>query len=259
MIQDTPTFSIVIPVFNGEKFIRSAIESCLRQTVLPNEIIVVDDNSNDATATIIQSLGSDLLVYIKNETNKGVSYNRNLGIQKARSSWIMFLDADDTFHSQKIEIIRYCIQKYGSFNAIGHGFNLQSDPVYVPADKWKDSISLQPISTKDILIKNRMVTPSLTISAKNKILFYEKMIHAEDHDFILRTSESFSIGYLNMPLCSLNRMPLTEGGLSSNKWKMRVGEMRIYIGYCKRKKRYIAIPFFILFSLLKHIKGLLGL
>ena len=259
MIQDTPTFSIVIPVFNGERFIISAIESCLHQTVLPDEIIVVDDNSNDATAEMIQSVESNLLVYIKNANNKGVSYNRNLGMQKARSEWILFLDADDTFHPKKIEIIRYCIQKYGSFNAIGHGFNLQSDPVYVPADSWKDSVTLQTVTTKDLLIKNRIVTPSLAISAKNKILFNEKMIHAEDHDFILRTSESFSIGFLNMPLCSLNRMPLTEGGLSSNKWKMRVGEIRMYVSYCKRNNRAIAIPFFILFSLLKHIKGLLGI
>ena len=259
MIQDTPTFSIVIPVFNGEKFILSAIQSCLHQTVLPDEIIVVDDNSNDATAEIVQSIGSNLLVYIKNETNKGVSYNRNLGIQKASSQWIIFLDADDTFHPQKIEIIRYCIQKYGSFNAIGHGFNLQSEPVYVPIDSWKDLVTLQRVTTKDLLIKNRMVTPSLTVSAKNKILFNENMIHAEDHDFILRTSESFSIGYLDMPLCSLSRMPLTEGGLSSNRWKMRVGEMRMYISYCKRNNLAIAIPFFIFFSLLKHIKGLLGL
>jgi teichuronic acid biosynthesis glycosyltransferase TuaG len=213
----------------------------------------------DSFYPLLKVAFTNLLIYIKNETNRGVSYNRNLGIQKARSQWIMFLDADDTFHPKKIEIIRYCIQKYGSFNAIGHGFNLQSDPVYVPADSWKDSGTLQTVTTKDILIKSRMVTPSLTVSAKNKILFNEKMIHAEDHDFILRTSESFSIGYLNMPLCSLNRMPLTEGGLSSNKWKMRVGEIRMYVSYCKRNNRAIAIPIFILFSLLKHIKGLLGL
>jgi teichuronic acid biosynthesis glycosyltransferase TuaG len=64
--------------------------------------------------------------------------------------------------------------------------------------------------------------------------------------------------FLDLPLCSLQRMPLTEGGISSNKWKMRKGEMKMYIDYCKRNNWYAAVPFLLLFSLLKHAKQMLA-
>ncbi len=252
-----PTFSIVIPVFNGERSILAAVESCLRQTVLPDEIIVIDDASTDHTAEIISAIGSGLIVYVKNDQNKGVSFSRNKGIKMAKYSWIMFLDADDIFYPEKIGIIKQCIEADHSFSAIGHGFDVQSDKEHIPA-KWHENMLLKPVKVNDVLLRNPMVTPSLTVSADNKMLFNEAMIQAEDHDFILRTVEKFPVVYLDLPLCSLSRMPLTQGGLSSNKWKMRLGEMSMYTDYCKRKKIYPAIPFFLLFSLLKHLKQLVG-
>ena len=254
---NTPTFSIVIPVYNGEKYIYAAIESCLQQTVLPDEIIVIDDASTDKTAEIILSIRSDLVVYIKNDQNKGVSFSRNKGIKMAKHSWVMLLDADDIFYPEKISIIKQCIETDHSFRAIGHGFDVQNDKEHIP-EKWNEDILLKPVKVKDVLLRNPMVTPSLTVSADNRILFNEEMIQAEDHDFILRSTEKFPVVYLDMALCSLNRMPLTKGGLSSNKWKMRVGEMRMYTDYCKRKKWHPVIPFFLLFSLLKHLKQLVG-
>ncbi|MDB5210342.1 MAG: putative glycosyltransferase O-antigen related protein [Sediminibacterium sp.] len=102
-----------------------------------------------------------------------------------------------------------------------------------------------------------MVTPSLGVHVQNGIWFNEQMEFAEDHDFILRTAEKFGIWYLDMPLCSLHRLPLTPGGISDNRWKMRKGEMRMYVDYCKRNRLYPAIPFFLVFSLVKHVKNML--
>ena len=255
MNQEIPTFSIIIPVLNGEEHILRTINSCLNQTQLPLEIIVIDDGSLDKTIEIIETLQNDLIVLIKNKTNQGVSYSRNVGIHEARASWIMFLDADDSFHPNKIEIISYCIQKNDRVGAMGHGFNLESDQAFIPSRSWKEHLLFRPISVTKELLKNQMVTPSFTVSSNNKILFNQNMLFAEDHDFILRTVEKFPVYFLDLPLCSLGRFPLTKGGLSSNKWKMRTGEMSMYIDYCKRHHKYFSMPFLLLFSLMKHIRN----
>ena len=257
MDNNRPTFSVVIPVYNGEKYIQNAVKSCLTQTVVPDEIIVIDDASTDDTELQIKQIRSDRIVYIRNGQNKGASFCRNIGIQSARYSWILFLDADDTFHPQKVEIIRYCLLRNEQIKAIGHSFQLPGETLFQPDEFWKNSIAPKQLSTKQVLISSPMVTPSLAISASNGLSFDETMFYAEDHDFILRTSEKYDLWYLDMPLCILGRIPLSSGGMSGNRWQMRKGEINMYIRYCKRNHHRAAIPFFILFSLLKHARTVL--
>lgn len=247
-------FAIIIPVYNGEVFIAKALESCLRQTVLPCEIIVVDDASTDETAAIVKSFNSPLIKYVQNEKNSGPSLSRNRGMRMASADWFLFLDADDVFHPKKIEIIGHCINKNESICAIGHSFAVMG-PGNEVADLSIDALpEITRFSPGEVLRRNPVVTPALAVKAANHIFFNEEMSYAEDHDFILRTAEQFGLSYLDLPLCSLRRMPLTAGGLSSNKWKMRKGEMRMYIDYCKRNKWYPAIPFLLLFSIVKHVR-----
>jgi teichuronic acid biosynthesis glycosyltransferase TuaG len=257
MLDDKQTFSVVIPVYNGETCIQNAIKSCLQQTLLPNEIIVIDDASNDNTASQVQSLNTDLIRYKKNEQNQGPSFSRNKGIELASGSWILFLDADDMFHPRKIEIVNYYLEQDKNIQAIGHMFAVKENRLFASGDQWmKDLPVLKRITAKDVLLKNPVVTPALAVSANNAIFFNETMAYAEDHDFVLRTAEKFGISYIDLPLCTLGRPPLTAGGISSHKWKMRKGEMKMYIDYCKRNKWYLLIPFLLLFSLIKHIQKL---
>ena len=242
------SFSVIIPVFNGANTIEETIESCILQTELPLEIIVVDDASTDNTESVVKSKNSSLVIYIRNERNRGPSYSRNLGIQKAKGSWILFLDADDCFNKKKIEIIHHCLNKNNSIRAIGHAFQLSTDNTSINTNWIENMPKLKLFSGNNILWRNPMVTPSLAVAASNGIFFNEKMFYAEDHDFILRTAEKFGIYYLEIPLCSLQRFPLTPGGISSNKWKMRNGEMKMYINYCKRHRNFLAIPFLLLLS-----------
>lgn len=253
---DTFSFAVVIPVFNGQATIAEAISSCLNQTILPDEIIVVDDGSTDQTAAVVAGISSDLIRYLRNEINAGPSSARNLGMRSARSSWILFLDADDIFHHRKLEMVLNCIQHNSSIRAIGHSFNISKgdlplvEPV-IPAGVPE----LKRLSVFSTLLRNPVVTPSLAVSASNDIFFNEELSYAEDHDFIVRTSEKFGLWYLNFPLCSLRRLPLTSGGLSSRKWEMRKGEMRMYINFCQRHRLQLFIPLLLVFSLLKHLRN----
>ncbi len=95
-----PSISVVIPVFNGEKFLHQAISSALQQTYPPHEIIVVDDGSSDATGQIAASFGSSIR-FLK-QVNQGPSAARNLGTQASTGNWIAFLDADDLWFPDKL-------------------------------------------------------------------------------------------------------------------------------------------------------------
>lgn len=96
----SPTFSVIIPCFNGEATIVRAIDSVLSQSYSVNEIILVDDGSIDATADIVKQY-DHRLIYIW-QPNQGVSTARNVGVKRATSEWIVFLDADDEFKENRI-------------------------------------------------------------------------------------------------------------------------------------------------------------
>ncbi|MDR9365457.1 MAG: glycosyltransferase family A protein [Balneolaceae bacterium] len=93
--------SVIIVVKNGEKYLSDAIESVLNQTYLPSEILVVDGDSADRTAEIAQSF--EEVTYIKQE-NEGLAAARNTGINNAGGEWIAFLDHDDIWVPNKLEM-----------------------------------------------------------------------------------------------------------------------------------------------------------
>jgi glycosyltransferase involved in cell wall biosynthesis len=99
----TPTISVVIPAFNRERFIATAIESVLSQTLAADQIIVVDDGSTDTTGDIARSYGPLVRVISIENNGAGPSRPRNVGIQTATSSHIMFLDSDDFLEPRAVE------------------------------------------------------------------------------------------------------------------------------------------------------------
>ena len=92
--------SVVIPTYNRAEIVSRAIKSVQNQTLQPFEIIVIDDGSSDDTRRIIKEQFSYCRYYY--QENKGVSSARNLGIQKAESEWIAFLDSDDEWKPNKL-------------------------------------------------------------------------------------------------------------------------------------------------------------
>ncbi|MGO3125622.1 MAG: glycosyltransferase family 2 protein [Advenella sp.] len=96
--------SIILPAYNAQDFIASAIESVLEQTYPNLELIVVDDGSTDQTRLIIESYKQkdERLLVVSNEQNSGVAYARNTGLRHARGDYIAFIDSDDTWRKEKL-------------------------------------------------------------------------------------------------------------------------------------------------------------
>ena len=101
MNESNPLVSCIVPVYNGERYLRSALESIFAQDYRPLEVIVVDDGSSDKSAVIAQDFKQ---VRYMHQTNQGVATARNAGLAAARGEFIAFLDQDDLWMSDKLSI-----------------------------------------------------------------------------------------------------------------------------------------------------------
>ena len=110
------TISVVIPAYNSAVFLPDCINSIRQQSVPLHEIIVVDDGSSDNTGAVVKTLGGNI-IYIKQE-NQGPAAARNHGIQQATGDWIAFLDADDQWIPNKIELQLNCLGKHPELQLI---------------------------------------------------------------------------------------------------------------------------------------------
>lgn len=101
---NTPIISVILPVFNGERYLREAIDSILCQTFENFELIVVNDGSSDSTQEIIEEYARlDSRVVCVSRENRGLVASLNEGISKAQGSWIARMDQDDIAYPQRFE------------------------------------------------------------------------------------------------------------------------------------------------------------
>jgi len=104
-------FSIVVPLYNKEKSVSRAIESVLGQNYGNFELIIVNDGSTDKSLDVVEKI-KDERIKIIDKKNGGVSSARNIGIENAKTNWICFLDADDYWKPNHLEVIEELQNKY---------------------------------------------------------------------------------------------------------------------------------------------------
>src|SRR5271165_3187575 len=98
-----PLVSVIIPVYNSEKYLAESIESAIGQTWSSKEIIVVDDGSTDNSFEIARKFAGRPEVKVVTQENRGAAAARNAGLKEAKGEFIQFLDADDLLSADKIE------------------------------------------------------------------------------------------------------------------------------------------------------------
>jgi glycosyltransferase involved in cell wall biosynthesis len=167
-----PTFSIIIPLYNSEDYISETLQSLANQTSQDFEVIIVDDGSSDNSVKVTKdfirntpSLNAKLHIDRPDNFPKGVSGSRNYGIHMSEGKWICFLDSDDLFHPQKIEIISKAIQN-SSCQIVFHSavdFNNDSKSLFNPIDHIEKIPFRIHNILNELLNKNRVNTSSVTI------------------------------------------------------------------------------------------------
>ncbi len=152
---ETPSrhsISVVIPTYNSASTLPDAIDSVLHQTLPPDEVIVVDDGSTDETERVCRRYAGDV-IYIKKE-NAGASAARNTGARAARGRWLAFLDADDQWDAQKLEIQISAMRQHPQA-----AFATTAALVWSPADRacfkleWTGSLDPR-VLRRELLVRN---------------------------------------------------------------------------------------------------------
>ena len=110
-----PKVSVIVPVYNGEKYIKHCIHSVMGQTLSDIEILVINDGSSDGTKQILEHLASeDQRIHVFHQKNQGVSAARNFGITLAKGKYLTFLDADDYLGPEYLKILVDTAERTGS-------------------------------------------------------------------------------------------------------------------------------------------------
>lgn len=107
---NNPLVSVVIPTYNRAGLLREAVESVLKQTYSPVEVVVVDDGSTDDTAAVVQEYGNR--VRYSRRPNGGVNAARNIGFKQAKGQYVALLDSDDLWEPYKIELQVELLRKF---------------------------------------------------------------------------------------------------------------------------------------------------
>ena len=107
-----PKFSIIIPVYNAEKYLPKCIDSLIKQTFKKFEIICINDGSSDKSLNILKRYATnDTRIKIFTQKNSGPAVARNLGLEKAQGKYLWFIDADDWIEEKACEILNNIINK----------------------------------------------------------------------------------------------------------------------------------------------------
>jgi len=122
-----PKVSVVIPVYNREKYVAVAIDSILSQTFSDFELLVVDDGSTDRTIDVVLSYSDPRIRLVRNNANRGVATTRNKGIQLARGEYLAFLDSDDWAYPKRLAKQIAFLDNHPDYAAVGSWIEWMSE------------------------------------------------------------------------------------------------------------------------------------
>lgn len=182
--------SIIIPVYNAERFIKSAIESALAQDWMNKEIIIVDDGSIDSSLSIAKSYESDF-VKIVSIVNSGQCTATNIGLSLSSGDFIQYLDADDLLDPKKISSQmlaldgRYDCVAVGSWARFSDDINAAN---FVMDDLWRSTTSLDWIrcmwNTGGMMANNAYLIPKSIANAAGA--YNENLTYNNDFEYFTR-------------------------------------------------------------------------
>lgn len=183
-----PLFSVIMPTWNRGVSIRHSVSSVLLQTLNDFELIVVDDHSEIPASKFLSELNDPRLRNIRLSANSGVATARNVGIKAAKGQYLAFLDDDDEFLPEKLEVVRTAF--VDSVDVVYHCMRIH---FVREGFSYINSPSRAPIMFQDLLLKNLLGSPSMVVLRKSACLavgaFDETLPALEDYELWLRLSK----------------------------------------------------------------------
>jgi glycosyltransferase involved in cell wall biosynthesis len=193
-ISEPPLISIVLPTFNGERYLRESLDSCLKQTYPHWELVIVDDASTDATGAIISEYarGDVRVRHVRHEVNRRLPAALNTGFARCRGSLLTWTSDDNRFHPDALTHMARHLVEHSEISVVYTDFVL--------IDQTGGQIAVQRVATPERLLSGDNMIPSFLFrrAVYERVGQYaDDLFLAEDFDYWLRISCS---GFVMEPL-----------------------------------------------------------
>ena len=199
MMQTEPLISVIIPVYNVEKYIQRSIESIQKQTYQNLQIIIVDDCSTDKTFPILEKIKNqdERIVLLKNETNSKIVHSLNYALKFAKGDYIARMDGDDISSNNRIEMLFNFLKENKEYSLVGSNvYTINESSEIIGCNNFA-------ISEKVIDKTLKYNSPILHIWLAHRKVYeqlkgYRNIPGVEDYDFLLRM-KSVGLKFTNIP------------------------------------------------------------
>lgn len=259
-------FSVVIPLYNKERYIASTLNSVLNQSFKDFEVIIVNDGSTDRSVEVVKKF-DDSRIRLVDQPNAGVSAARNKGIKEAKFDWVAFLDADDRWDVEFLSEIANAIKKYpnnlifaGGKAMVKNGVVERYTNEFLPQYGQTGVVNLYQIMSK----YNGPINSSNSVIRKQHLekngLFRIGQKNYEDHDLWIRLCINEAVIYINKELSFVimdDISSASKGVLSSNDFAFliqRFHEINDKLSQSDKKFFEKYYNRFILFTFMKYKK-----
>jgi len=237
---NSPAISVVLPAFNCEKYIGQAIQSVLQQTFTDFEFIIINDGSNDNTEEVIKSFSDSRIIYEKNDSNKGLVYTLNKGVDKAVGKYIARMDGDDICMPERFRKQIDYLEQNGKVDVLATIVTLIDENDQVkgiwPADlKNIHEKEIRRQLPKDNCIAHPTVIGKVSVFKKYK--YNQTQSQSEDYDLWLRLlNDNVIIHKLGEPLLLHRILPgsFTRTHKKNVFWK--IGETQLRFAWQQIRK-----------------------
>lgn len=257
--------SVIIPCYSCSDTLARAVASVANQTMLPKEIILIDDASHDngKTLNVIDAVIKDYsavfnIKIIKFDENKGAASARNAGWNAAIETYIAFLDADDAWHPQKLEMQYFLMRQNESVCLSGNIYSEIDKVENFKCNKLLSNVDFIKLKKIKALLSNPFSTSTVMLKRDINFRFKEGARHTEDYLLWLQIITSgLDTIYIKSILAAIFKSHYGRGGLSANLWMMQKGEINAYLTIYKSSNiSLFTLVVCVSYSLLKYLRRL---
>lgn len=204
----SPLISTIIPLYNGEKYIKETLQSVLNQTYQNFEIIIVDDCSTDASSKIVKEFDDSRIKYFFNEQNLGLNKNLEKGISLASGEYITLLGQDDMYTSDKFEKQLEYILSNNLDACYSSNYTYYSEDKIISNDLSKFA---QKVAEKDKTLMDNIYIPDYDVilpmsqsaifktSVLKELNYLRKDIRLDDWPILVKVFENYNVGFFDEP------------------------------------------------------------
>jgi glycosyltransferase involved in cell wall biosynthesis len=205
--------SVIIAAYNCAEYLGATVESCLRQTLPPRDIVVIDDGSTDATADVCRKFSNR--IWWRTVTNGGVSRARNIGAVEAKGEAFVFLDSDDVLLPHALEALTGTLEKSGASMAYGMVIERAEPPALARLNGFDYAVGDPPRPAERNFWRSAVITPGSAIVRRDLhekvggfVSGYEPL---EDRDYWVKCGLIASVAFCDTVVLDKTWRPSSHG------------------------------------------------